>query len=1465
MTLSAAAVTGSAAIAADTSSQANNYETYAQKTIAGSAILHCFDWSFDEIRDALPEIAAAGYTAVQTSPVQPPKDYNASWTDTSGQWWKLYQPLDLAITDGVNFGSWLGTKAQLKALCEEAELYGIQVVVDIVANHLANNGSSGGGYGNLSADAAADMKNSDYYHSDTNGISDDNRYTITQRHMGQPDLNTGNSYVQQKVLSLLEDCVDCGVDGFRFDAAKHIELPTDESGYKSNFWPTVINGVKDYAEQTYQKTDLFFYGEILGGAGTKIGNYTDYMAVTDNSTGDRALDKAYFHAASELANSHYDKGALPSQCVLWVESHDTYIGESGTAYFKNTSGVSDDVIIKAWAIVGSRADSTALFLARPNSTMGLASDDTTWKTPAVAEVNKFKNIFEGQSEYLASYTSDVAYNIRGTKGVVISKLNGAGSVSIPSLVMEDGTYTDHVSGNTFTVANGTVSGTVDSSGVAVVYNEDDCKPATITNTELSLVPSSGWKKYSARFAMYLFNIYGDSAWVDMTDADGDGKYTAAVPEGEWTNVIFCRMNPSTTENNWNNKWNQTADLYPDDGTDCYFITVSNNGHWGTYQQTDSSVLYFVPNTNWLIDNARFAMYFFNNNNDGETEWVSMEPDSDGMYSGTIPEGNWTNVIFCRMKPSTTENNWDNKWNQTSDLDLSSALNRYTLSEDENNWDGNGTWDNYAVVTHDYIYKTPKGMIVQETPEGGVLYQIRNADMLYEIFEKLLTHPESVDVSEYQIPVEDADKLLSALMNTFPELFFIDYCSYEYSTYLTKLIPDYLNDEEESAEMLDAYYNKASEILSCIDDTMDDFTKALVLHDQLVLTHRYQAEGSNNYLFMTEGWGRCENYTEIYAYLLALCGVKSEIVSSEEMAHEWLKVCIDGSYYHVDVTWDDPLYSFSTDGGESVTADSPDNVGHRNFLLSDSAISDRTYGSVHSGYTSYYPTSTRFDLYQKLHGNYYPIFYVDGTFYTIRKKETKGFLVSYDPLTDTKSDIYTINDVWMAGANRYYGSNYSSIAEYHGMIYFNGDHTVWVWDPTASSISEYASYDNDHLWGVCVKDGKLYGLTAVSPNYVKEPVLLKACMENKQYEETSVFSFNAGIGYGSMDAVTVPTGWQFILPKSTFEAPEGDAFDCWEINGETHEVGDLIEITNDTVITAVYEKSGVCIDSASIKLDGKIGLNFYFTLTSDMSQTGNYIELTNTVTNETQKTKLSVAKKTSDGYKVSFPLSVKQIHDTVTFKVFDRNNQPIPLFVSSSEGKTGVANNTYTYSASEYISNVKQYYSSDTELVDLVKALDTYASYSQDYLNYNTSAASLSSDRIDISDVTANSIEYYKYYRISETKPDGVTLYGYSLVVEADHSFRLYFKSDAPDEHKYYLDGKPVDYGTAKGMYYIEIPEIPANELGGMHGIKIDDCDIVCGALSYAYLALKQDKDPKLCDLVRALVKYYDAADAYFGQ
>ena len=59
-------------------------------------ILHCWNWSLKNIEDRLPSIKAAGYTAIQTSPLQPQKDFYAGgyWKN---EWWKLYQPLGFEI------------------------------------------------------------------------------------------------------------------------------------------------------------------------------------------------------------------------------------------------------------------------------------------------------------------------------------------------------------------------------------------------------------------------------------------------------------------------------------------------------------------------------------------------------------------------------------------------------------------------------------------------------------------------------------------------------------------------------------------------------------------------------------------------------------------------------------------------------------------------------------------------------------------------------------------------------------------------------------------------------------------------------------------------------------------------------------------------------------------------------------------------------------------------------------------------------------------------------------------------------------------------------------------------------------------------------------------------------------------------------------------------------------------------
>ena len=107
-------------------------------------------------------------------------------------------------------------------------------------------------------------------------------------------------------------------------------------------------------------------------------------------------------------------------------------------------------------------------------------------------------------------------------------------------------------------------------------------------SKVYLKPSNQWSQSNPRYAAYFWNAAGATKWVDAVAVEG-GYYEVTVPNG-FANIIFCRMSPTATANNWNNKWNQTADLkVPTDGTNCNTIKEGTGdkggGTWSTIEIT----------------------------------------------------------------------------------------------------------------------------------------------------------------------------------------------------------------------------------------------------------------------------------------------------------------------------------------------------------------------------------------------------------------------------------------------------------------------------------------------------------------------------------------------------------------------------------------------------------------------------------------------------------------------------------------------------------------------------------------------------------------------------------------------------------------------------------------------------------------------------------------------------------------
>lgn len=455
--------------------------TLATQNTTDATILHAWSWSFDTIAANMADIAAAGYDFVQTSPANScyvgenggKALFSQPGDEVTGKWYYYYQPIDWKIGNYL-----LGDRNSFKAMCDSARAYGVKVIVDVLPNHTAIDRSA------VTPELIAAAGGSDkLYHA--NGLTpitqwNDRMECTTGEMGGLPDVNTENPDFQYYYMQYVNDLINLGARGFRYDTAKHIGLPSDPldpaveaAGLTNNFWP-VATGMEAVKGLSMLMPDsIFIYGEVLQDKNVKELEYSEYVDLTASSYG-HALRNALAagsYLADDLDSWHHP--VSPKRLVTWVESHDTYCNEHVSA------GLTDDQIRMGWVFLTARNGGNPLFFSRPagstrenfwgNNLIGPKGNDE-FRHPEVVAVNKFRHAMAGLPETVVTNKGGQVVEVaRGDKGVALINMSDKRQKFTLPTTLPSGQYTDKVYGNSFKVSDGKVSGTLAPLTSALIY------------------------------------------------------------------------------------------------------------------------------------------------------------------------------------------------------------------------------------------------------------------------------------------------------------------------------------------------------------------------------------------------------------------------------------------------------------------------------------------------------------------------------------------------------------------------------------------------------------------------------------------------------------------------------------------------------------------------------------------------------------------------------------------------------------------------------------------------------------------------------------------------------------------------------------------------------------------------------------------------------------------------------------
>ncbi|MBQ8569452.1 MAG: hypothetical protein IJ446_09585 [Oscillospiraceae bacterium] len=317
----------------------------------------------------------------------------------------------------------------------------------------------------------------------------------------------------------------------------------------------------------------------------------------------------------------------------------------------------------------------------------------------------------------------------------------------------------------------------------------------------------------------------------------------------------------------------------------------------------------------------------------------------------------------------------------------------------------------------------------------------------------------------------------------------------HSIYYDRLMGDYspLTDSQKAA--VEA---KADEIIAGMDPDWNDIQKVIYLNDYITTHMAYDNGLSDRDLYsgIVLGSGVCEGYAKTFWYLAYKAGINSRLITSFELNHQWNLVEINGSWYHIDTTWNDPM-SMSYE-------DVPGRAYHKYFLVSDSMMRTSDYGHDATDWIFYeeggasasgYATSTLYNSGIFWSDIKIPIPICGDYFIQAENKWGSSAIYKINTSTLSKSTLLDMSDeIWYVVGNpySYWTNTFIGVGAYNGRIYYNNSTALKSCNINGTDITtEYeldsAMLSQYNIYGMLAENGIIKLTLANDPNYLNQGI------------------------------------------------------------------------------------------------------------------------------------------------------------------------------------------------------------------------------------------------------------------------------------------------------------------------------------------------------------------------------------------